>query len=132
MPTKSGGAFVLYWIFVAGAGMLGISIALNSLSDHATCTAAYVAAAAVIGFALASIQTLGQISWLAWVGLFGILSAIFTLTVAAPRRSIRERLPHCQRLRLVRIDLGLLLSRFCICRHSRSKLSLIKSDRSQC
>jgi len=62
--------------------MLGISIALNSLSDHATCTAAYVAAAAVIGFALASIQTLGQISWLAWVGLFGILSAIFTLTVA--------------------------------------------------
>jgi len=62
--------------------MLGISIALNSLSDHATCTAAYVAAAAGIGFALASIQTLGQISWLAWVGLFGILSAIFTLTVA--------------------------------------------------
>ena len=62
--------------------MLGISIALNSLSDHATCTAVYVAVAAVVGFCLASIQTLGQISWLAWVGLFGILSAIFTLTVA--------------------------------------------------
>jgi hypothetical protein len=62
--------------------MLGISIALNSLSDHATCTAVFVAAAAAIGFLLASIQTLGQISWLAWIGLFGILSAIFTLTVA--------------------------------------------------
>jgi hypothetical protein len=62
--------------------MLGISIALNSLSTHGTCTAVFVAVAAVAGFALASIQTLGKISWLAWVGLTGILSAIFVLTVA--------------------------------------------------
>lgn len=62
--------------------MLGISIALNSLSTHGTCTAVFVAVAAIAGFALASIQTLGKISWLAWVGLAGILSAIFTLTIA--------------------------------------------------
>lgn len=62
--------------------MLGISIALNSLSTHGACTAIFVAVAAVAGFALASIQTLGKISWLAWVGLTGILSAIFVLTVA--------------------------------------------------
>jgi hypothetical protein len=62
--------------------MLGISIALNSLSTHGTCTAVFVAVAAIAGFALASIQTLGKISWLAWVGLIGILSAIFTLTIA--------------------------------------------------
>jgi len=62
--------------------MLGISIALNSLSNHGTCTAVFVAVAAVVGVALASIQTLGKISWLAWVGLTGILSAIFVLTVA--------------------------------------------------
>lgn len=78
----SGTAFVLYWIFVAGAGMLGISIALNSLSTHGACTAIFVAVAAIAGFCLASIQTLGKISWLAWVGLTGILSAIFVLTVA--------------------------------------------------
>lgn len=62
--------------------MLGISIALNSLSTHGTCTAVFVAVAAIAGFALASIQTLGKISWLAWIGLAGILSAIFTLTIA--------------------------------------------------
>ena len=62
--------------------MLGISIALNSLSTHGTCTAVFVAIAAIAGFALASIETLGKISWLAWVGLIGILSAIFTLTIA--------------------------------------------------
>ena len=77
-----GTAFVLYWIFVAGAGMLGVSIALNSLSVHGTCTAVFVAVAAIAGFCLASIQTLGKISWIAWVGLTGILVAIFTLTIA--------------------------------------------------
>ncbi|KAF2009393.1 transmembrane amino acid transporter [Aaosphaeria arxii CBS 175.79] len=75
-------AFALYWTFVGGSAMLGISIALNALSTHATCTAVYVAVAAVIGFGLCSIQTLGRISWLAWVGLIGILSGVMTLTIA--------------------------------------------------
>lgn len=65
----------LDWIFVAGSGMLGISISLNAVSTHGACTAIFVAVAAVAGFMLASIQTLGRISWIAWVGLFGILSA---------------------------------------------------------
>ena len=63
------------WIFVAGAGMLGISIGLNAVSTHAACTAVFVAVAAVIGFALSSIQTLGKVSWLCWVGATCILAA---------------------------------------------------------
>lgn len=63
------------WIFVAGAGMLGISIGLNAVSSHGACTAVFVAVAAIIGFCLSSIQTLSKISWLAWVGLICILTA---------------------------------------------------------
>ncbi|KAF2124516.1 hypothetical protein P153DRAFT_370922 [Dothidotthia symphoricarpi CBS 119687] len=77
-----GGAFALWWVCVAGSGMLGISIALNSLSEHGTCTAVFVAVAAIIGFALSSIPTLGKITWVAWIGLVGILSAILTVTIA--------------------------------------------------
>lgn len=66
---------IIGWIFVAGSGMLGISIALNAVSSHATCTAVYVAVAAVIAFLFGSIQTLGRISWLAWIGLFCILTS---------------------------------------------------------
>ncbi|KAJ4323870.1 hypothetical protein N0V94_001654 [Neodidymelliopsis sp. IMI 364377] len=77
-----GVTFALYWIFVAGSGMLGISTALNALSSHGTCTAVFVAVAAIIGFGLGSIQTLGKISWLAWIGVISILSAILTLTVS--------------------------------------------------
>jgi predicted membrane-bound dolichyl-phosphate-mannose-protein mannosyltransferase len=65
----------LDWVFVAGSGMLSLSIALNAVSGHATCTAVYVAIAAVAGIACASIRTLGRISWLAWIGLFAILTA---------------------------------------------------------
>lgn len=70
-----GAVFVLFWVFVSGAAMLGISIGLNSLSLHGTCTAVFVAVAAIITFCLSSIQTLDKIGWFAWVGLIGIISA---------------------------------------------------------
>ncbi|KAJ5454757.1 transmembrane amino acid transporter protein-domain-containing protein [Penicillium daleae] len=80
-----GFAFCLYWVFVAGSGMLGISISLNAVSTHGACTAIFVAVAAIVGFMLSSIQTLGRISWVAWVGLFCILTssgAVFIVTIA--------------------------------------------------
>lgn len=54
--------------------MLGVSISLNAISTHGTCTAVYVAVAAIVGFILSSIQTLAKISFLAWGGLFCILT----------------------------------------------------------
>ncbi|KAJ5125222.1 hypothetical protein N7448_004549 [Penicillium atrosanguineum] len=77
-----GGAFILWWVFVAGSGMLGISIGLNAVSSHATCTAVYVAIAAIVAFLFGSIRTLGRISWLAWIGLFCILTSILIVTIA--------------------------------------------------
>lgn len=77
-----GAAFCLYWIFVAGSGMLTISIALNAVSAHGTCTAVFVFVAAILGFGFGSIQTLGRISFLAWIGLVSILTAIFSVTIA--------------------------------------------------
>lgn len=84
-----GVTFALYWIFVAGSGMLGISTALNALSSHGTCTAVFVAVAAIAGFGLGSIQTLGKISWLAWIGVVSILSASKLLTYFKSRTDIR-------------------------------------------
>ena len=55
--------------------MVGTSIALNAVSSHAACTAIFVAIAAIVGFALASIQTLGYITWPAWIGVTSIITA---------------------------------------------------------
>lgn len=68
--------------FLAASAMLGISIGFNSLSSHGACTAIFVAVAAIIGFSFGSIQTLGKVSWIAWVGVIGILTAVFSLTIA--------------------------------------------------
>lgn len=63
------------WTFTSGSAMLSISIALNALSSHATCTAVFVAIAAIIGFMFSSIQTLARISGLAWVGATCIITS---------------------------------------------------------
>lgn len=65
----------IVWIFVSASGMLSVSIALNALSTHATCTNVFMVVAAIIAFAFASIQTLGKITWLAWIGIAGIITA---------------------------------------------------------
>lgn len=55
--------------------MLGISIGLNAVSSHGTCTAVFVAVATVAGFACGSIRTLSKVSWVAWAGLACILTS---------------------------------------------------------
>ncbi|KAG8423486.1 hypothetical protein J3458_000376 [Metarhizium acridum] len=70
-----GVAFTLLLTFAAAAALIGISVALNALSTHGACTAVFVAVAAVFGFTFASIQTLGKISALAWIGVTSIVVA---------------------------------------------------------
>lgn len=67
------------WIFVSGSGILGVSIGFNAVSSHGTCTAVFSAVAAILGFTLSSVRTLGRITWLAWVGLPCILTAGMSL-----------------------------------------------------
>lgn len=69
------------YIFNSGSAILSLSIGLNAVSTHVTCTAAFVAIAAIFGCAFSSIRTLGKITWLAWVGLPCILTAsMFQIT----------------------------------------------------
>lgn len=76
------------WTFVAGSGILGISIGLNAVSTHGTCTAVFVAIATVVSFVLGSIRTLGRISWLAWVGFTCILTASGLIHYKSPSSNL--------------------------------------------
>lgn len=81
--------FVGYWlylVFVAGAGLLAISTALNAVSDHAICTALFTLVGAATVMLIASIQTLDRISWITWVGVMGIMTSVITLTIAVSQR----------------------------------------------
>ncbi|KAF0329262.1 transmembrane amino acid transporter [Colletotrichum asianum] len=70
------------YVMTAGSAMLSLSISLNALSDHGACTAVFVAVAFVLIFILASIRTLGRITWLAIVGVVCIITAVLTVTIA--------------------------------------------------
>ncbi|CAG8418904.1 unnamed protein product [Penicillium salamii] len=80
--------FCLYWVFVSGSGILGISIGLNAVSTHGTCTAVFSLVAAILGFCCSSVRTLGRITWLAWIGLPCILVAVMIVTIAV---AVRDR-----------------------------------------
>ncbi|KAL4894953.1 putative amino acid transporter [Aspergillus ambiguus] len=78
----------VYGIDDAGELILGrfgrmiLSAAFCLFSSHGACTAIFIAISAILGFVFASVRTLGRITWLAWIGLPCILTAILIVTVA--------------------------------------------------
>ncbi|KAH7142878.1 transmembrane amino acid transporter protein-domain-containing protein [Dactylonectria estremocensis] len=88
-----GAMYCLFFTFVAGSALLGVSIALNAISEHGTCTAGFVASAAILSFMFASIRTLGQISWLAWIGATCIIISVSVVTVAVGLQDRPSALP---------------------------------------
>ncbi|KAJ4013842.1 hypothetical protein NW752_005554 [Fusarium irregulare] len=81
-------SFALFTVFAIASGILGISISLNALSTHATCTATFVAVASLVVFMCASIRTLGRMNWLAWAGLVPLLISVYLVTIAV---SVQDR-----------------------------------------
>ena len=68
--------------FIAGSAFLSVSIALNAISLHATCTQVFVVVGLIICYGLASIQTLDRVSYIGWIGLTSIIVAVLTLTIS--------------------------------------------------
>ncbi|KAB8204818.1 transmembrane amino acid transporter protein-domain-containing protein [Aspergillus parasiticus] len=83
-------AVCIYWIFCSGSGLLSTSIGLNAVSAHGTCTAVFVAVAAIASFGLASIRTLGKMKWAAWAGVASVFTAVMMATIAV---GLQERPP---------------------------------------
>lgn len=70
-----GGLYLIAFVLCAGTGILGSSVALNALSDHATCTVVFNVVCAIVIAAMASFPKFHQIGWLTWaVSTFILLS----------------------------------------------------------
>ncbi|KDE05076.1 hypothetical protein MVLG_04516 [Microbotryum lychnidis-dioicae p1A1 Lamole] len=83
-----GTLYALYTLCICASGLLSISIALNALTNHGTCSVTFVAAGSIAVYFLSIIRTIDKISFLGWIGMVSILSAIFTLGVAV---SVQDR-----------------------------------------
>jgi hypothetical protein len=56
--------------------MLAFSIALNTITDHATCTVVFTLCAAIIIMAGNTLRTFKAISYLSWLGICAIVPAV--------------------------------------------------------
>jgi hypothetical protein len=73
--------YASFMISITGAGFIPIAIAFNTLTNHGTCTVAWVVIAAVGTFIFASVQTLNKISIVGTVGFVSIMTSILVVTI---------------------------------------------------
>ena len=94
--------YPLFMVFLCGSGYITLSIAFNAITGHATCTVVWAVIVSapvqeilhavglsincykgmVVTFAFASLQTLGKVSILGWIGFCSVMSAILIITIA--------------------------------------------------
>jgi amino acid permease len=79
--------YYIYLALVAGAGMLTTSVALNALSNHGACTMAFVAVACAAAFIFGTgFRSLEKVAWISWIGVAGIVFAIWITAIACLAR----------------------------------------------
>ncbi|KAF2017923.1 hypothetical protein BU24DRAFT_368094 [Aaosphaeria arxii CBS 175.79] len=77
----TGVLFLVAFIIVAASGIVGVSTALNALSNHSLCTNYFsIIAALMVGF-FASIRKFEKIAWVTWAGFISVFVAVFIVVV---------------------------------------------------
>ncbi|KAL2814979.1 transmembrane amino acid transporter protein-domain-containing protein [Aspergillus granulosus] len=83
-----GAIYYIYLALVAGAGMLTTSVALNALSEHGACTMIFVAVTCAAAFIIGTgFRSLEKVAWISWVGVAGIVFAIWIVAIAVLTQS---------------------------------------------
>ncbi|KAF2222281.1 transmembrane amino acid transporter protein-domain-containing protein [Elsinoe ampelina] len=78
--------FLLAFIIVAASGIVGVSTALNALSNHSLCTNYFSIIATIMVAILASVRKFEKIAWLTWLGFFSVYIAVFIVVVGVTTR----------------------------------------------
>ncbi|KAF2794863.1 hypothetical protein K505DRAFT_349013 [Melanomma pulvis-pyrius CBS 109.77] len=74
--------FLVAFVIVAASGMVGVSTALNALSNHSLCTNYFsIIAALMVGLA-ASARKFEKIAWITWAGFASVFIAVFIVVVS--------------------------------------------------
>ncbi|PSN61447.1 hypothetical protein BS50DRAFT_592922 [Corynespora cassiicola Philippines] len=73
--------FLIAFIIVAASGIVGVSTALNALSNHSMCTNYFSIIAAIMVAVCASARKFEKIAWITWVGFASVFIAVFIVVV---------------------------------------------------
>lgn len=69
------------YVLCTGSGILGVSIGINALSNHAACSVWWSFLATVVVICAASVRKFEKIGWLTWAGFVSIFVAVFVVVV---------------------------------------------------
>ncbi|EXJ83980.1 hypothetical protein A1O3_04647 [Capronia epimyces CBS 606.96] len=78
--------FIAAYVICAGSGILGVSAALNALSNHSLCTQWFSFVATVIVAIFASVRKFEKVAWLTWVGFISVFTAVMIIVVGVTTR----------------------------------------------
>ncbi|KIW73158.1 hypothetical protein PV04_01296 [Phialophora macrospora] len=78
--------YLFTWVLVSGVVILGLTIALNAVSKHATCTVTFGFVAYVFVTTLASIPKIHQLGWITWAGFISMVTAVMIVVIAVTLR----------------------------------------------
>ncbi|KAF9691101.1 hypothetical protein EKO04_010635 [Ascochyta lentis] len=73
--------FLVAFIIVGASGMVGVSTALNALSNHSLCTNYFSIIAAIMVGLCASVRRFEKLTWITWAGFASVFIAVFIVVV---------------------------------------------------
>jgi carbon starvation protein CstA len=73
----TGVLFLVAFIIVGASGMVGVSTALNALSEHSLCTNYFSIIAALMVGLCASVRRFEKLTWITWAGFASVFIAVF-------------------------------------------------------
>ncbi|KAF5026937.1 hypothetical protein F66182_967 [Fusarium sp. NRRL 66182] len=77
----TGFLFIVGYIICAASGVVGISVGLNALSEHAICTTWFSVIAMVLVAMIAGVRKFEKIAWFTWVGFLSIFVAVLIIVI---------------------------------------------------
>ncbi|ETS86274.1 hypothetical protein PFICI_00102 [Pestalotiopsis fici W106-1] len=80
--------YLVSWILCTGLSILGLSIALNAVTHHGTCTVLFAFVSYIVVSTIGSIRKIEKTAWITWVGFISIVVAILVVLIAT---AIRDR-----------------------------------------
>ena len=75
--SLTGVLFLLAFIIVGASGMVGVSTALNALSNHSLCTNYFSIIAAIMIGMCASMRKFENLAFITWAGFASVFIAVF-------------------------------------------------------
>lgn len=86
--------YLFTWILCAGVSTLGFSIALNAVSNHATCSVTFGFVAYIIVSTVASVRKIQNLGWITRVGFISIVAALMIVVIAVTLRDLPAAAPQ--------------------------------------